>query len=386
MNMKQNDSSDLQHSDIVSSSLYRRFITAFALMAIVPLLVFGYFVTIYIIPTFQTIENLPLVTFFTVMSALVGFFMMRKVLLTFLRLKKYTLDIAKEKLITIHERPEDSELNEMVTSLNSIIGRLLNNQEELKRQNEILQQRYEEIQRLGTIKEGLVRMIAHDVNNFIVIIGAAMELLASGEFDADTQLKMKYHSNLQFSIDSLRHMIDNMLNIEGIESGEGSFSFEVLDLDQLSSECLRPLKLRFENNRKRLVHLTKSAPKPVNADRDLISRVIWNLLWNAEQHTSDGGLVSLSVGTESDGRSVFLRVSDDGDGIPESIRGKIFDKFFQGKGDRGRKGTTGLGLAFCDLAVKMHGGSIDVESEEGQGSTFTIHLPVAQPNGANTST
>ncbi len=236
----------VNRNDVVSSSIYRKFIISYALMAVVPLLVFGYFVTVYIIPEFQTVENLLLITVLTVFLAVIGFLMMRNILIAFLKLKKYTRDVAEERLISINERPQDQDVSEMVLSLNRIIGCLLHHHEEFKSQRDKLQERYDEIQRLGKSKEELVRMIAHDVKNFIILISAHVELLASGGFDGDLQRRNKYLQGLKFSVMSLKHMIDNMLYIESMESGQRSFNLELLDLQELSHECLTPLKLLFE--------------------------------------------------------------------------------------------------------------------------------------------
>jgi signal transduction histidine kinase len=111
----------------------------------------------------------------------------------------------------------------------------------------------------------------------------------------------------------------------------------------------------------------------VAADSDLILRVLTNLLDNATKFTPKGGNITLSV--ERTRQEVLFAVSDSGPGIPPESRLRVFDRFARLESAEGVKGT-GLGLAFCKLAVEAHGGRIWVESETGYGSTFCFTLPL----------
>jgi signal transduction histidine kinase len=116
----------------------------------------------------------------------------------------------------------------------------------------------------------------------------------------------------------------------------------------------------------------------ISADERLIERIIANILSNAIKHSHAGGEVIIRVApTEKDG-GVAILTQDFGEGIPRKYHAKIFEKFCHaGLRDLGRKTDTGLGLAFCKMAVEAHGGSITVESAPGKGSRFTITLPGA---------
>jgi signal transduction histidine kinase len=117
----------------------------------------------------------------------------------------------------------------------------------------------------------------------------------------------------------------------------------------------------------------------VMADASLIGRVVENLVSNAFKYTESGGTIEVSV--EPGGPVVNVRVRDDGEGIPPEYHTRIFEKFVQvtqANGQPLRKGT-GLGLAFCRMAVCAHGGQIRVESAPGQGSVFTFSLPLGGP-------
>ena len=108
-------------------------------------------------------------------------------------------------------------------------------------------------------------------------------------------------------------------------------------------------------------------------DADLVRRVLENLISNAIKFTrSDGGRIV--VGVDQNGRGAVLSVTDNGEGIPVEQHKRIFEKFGQTEAGSKRQNSTGIGLAFCRLAVEAHGGKIGVRSAPGEGSTFWFSL------------
>jgi PAS domain S-box-containing protein len=120
--------------------------------------------------------------------------------------------------------------------------------------------------------------------------------------------------------------------------------------------------------------LAPDLPK-IYADQGKIARVLTNLLDNALKFTPAGGQVQVSTQLDTPG-FIAIRVSDTGPGIPEEYREKVFDRFTQIPGQKGRRRGSGLGLTFCRLAVEAHGGTIWIEPREGGGSVFAFTLPV----------
>jgi signal transduction histidine kinase len=168
-------------------------------------------------------------------------------------------------------------------------------------------------------------------------------------------------------------LIDSLLNLGRLESGETELkktSVSPASLVQEAIEQIRPLAL---NKGQTLAAGSLPDLPEVFADRDLILRVLTNLLENAVKFTLEEGRVALSV--EHKGEQVLFAVSDTGPGIPPEHRQRIFDRFTRLESAEGIKGT-GLGLAFCRLAVEAHGGRIWVESEPGHGATFYFTLPL----------
>lgn len=153
-----------------------------------------------------------------------------------------------------------------------------------------------------------------------------------------------------------------------------------IDLRHLAEQAVEAMQLLAGEKNIRLV--VQGPEIPLHVDRDLIRRVFINLIGNAVKFAPPGGQVTISV-SASEGRTM-ARVHDDGCGIPEQYHQQIFEKFAQVDTCRlEHKHSTGLGLAFCRLAVVAHGGNIGVESRPGEGSTFWFTLPVSRVTDAD---
>ncbi len=115
----------------------------------------------------------------------------------------------------------------------------------------------------------------------------------------------------------------------------------------------------------------------VNGDRERIEQVITNIVSNAVKYTPDGGKIDMLVGTS--GRNVFVRVTDNGIGIPEKDLPRLFDRFYRVDKARSREsGGTGLGLSIAQEILNQHKGSIEISSEYGKGTSVLITMPAAE--------
>lgn len=167
-------------------------------------------------------------------------------------------------------------------------------------------------------------------------------------------------------------MIGSLLDINRLEAGEMPVERQPVDLGEIAADAARAVSGLAIGRR-----LTQVAPQGLvmsNCDAALIRRVVSNLLGNALKFTPPSGSITLTV-ARVDGRP-YVEVADTGPGIPPDFIGRVFDKFSQaGEGRAKKRYSTGLGLAFCKLAVEAHGGAIGVTSEVGVGSRFSFHLP-----------
>ena len=175
-------------------------------------------------------------------------------------------------------------------------------------------------------------------------------------------------------------MIDDLLNVGKFEAGELRLVLGPIYLPTLLADQLESHRSQAEKDGKTLTVRAPAELPTVMADLALISRVVDNLLSNALKYTDIGGEIQIEA--ERRDNQIVVRVSDNGVGIPAEYQARIFEKFVQVTEPNGaplRKGT-GLGLAFCRLAVEAHGGKIKVESTPGYGSIFLFTLPLNQNN------
>ncbi|HEY4581048.1 MAG TPA: ATP-binding protein [Candidatus Acidoferrales bacterium] len=252
-----------------------------------------------------------------------------------------------------------------------------------QRHNRELEQAYADLRRAETRRDDLTSMIVHDLRNPLTVITTSLELLSNlmrnpnhVQSDSTTRFLQRARSASQ----RMLSMIDDLLNVRKFEAGELQLALAPLSLSELVIEKQEAVRAQAQQEGKSLTVDAPADVPAVQADASLIGRVVDNLLSNAFKYTEKDGHITLRL--ESDGQVVTLRVSDDGEGIPPQHHRRIFEKFAQvvdpATGLALRKGS-GLGLALCRMAVEAHGGRIWVESNPGQGSTFSFTLPVNPP-------
>jgi PAS domain S-box-containing protein len=243
-------------------------------------------------------------------------------------------------------------------------------EQELSSQKKHLQESYEQLKQLEVARDTLFHMIVHDMRSRLTVLMMGLELLEK------TELKNIKHANRQVLLralsttTTLSQMVNSLLDISKMESGEMKLKMTRCDLAALAQRLVSVYELQRENRK----FIIDAPPKPVeiSCDADLILRVIQNLFSNALKFTPGDGTIIIKIRTLEEGARVS--VEDTGIGIPSQHLPRIFDKFYQAES---RERSTGLGLTFCKLAIELHGGHIGVESEIGEGSTFWFILPSA---------
>jgi two-component system OmpR family sensor kinase len=167
-------------------------------------------------------------------------------------------------------------------------------------------------------------------------------------------------------------LVEDMLVLARADAGGYPLRQVTLYLDELLAECRRVAEVIAAGQGVSL-RVSPLAELPWVGDEDLLRRMLLNVLQNAVQHTRPGGAVTIDVSSTASG--VAVRVSDQGDGIPEQDQARIFDRFVQL--DPARRGSgTGLGLPIARWIAEAHGGTLVLERSEASGSTFCIVLPV----------
>jgi signal transduction histidine kinase len=241
----------------------------------------------------------------------------------------------------------------------------------LRRQRRQLEESYAALKRLEAMRDNLTHMVVHDMRSPLAVIGGFLSLLESYEAANLSPNGLQFIRESRHSIDELVEMINSMLDVSKLEAGGMKLHRTACDLGALAREVLH----RFDPIRgaRQLVLDAPANPVKVPGDAGLISRIMQNLAGNAFNYTSAAGSIRIAISRV--GRQARVTVTDDGPGIPAGYHTKIFEKFVQVE-DLNAKLGTGLGLAFCKLAVEIHGGCIGVDSEIGKGSTFWFTLPL----------
>ncbi|HYS06258.1 MAG TPA: response regulator [Candidatus Dormibacteraeota bacterium] len=252
--------------------------------------------------------------------------------------------------------------------------------DELEKNRLEIEKKNQKLIRMEGFKESMMQMVVHDLKNPLASIMGNVQLIQMSEETVNPARLKELLQRTQESARQLMRMILNILQIGKLEEQKMPLNLERVTLRHLAQENVDEMtglsardNIRVENR------VPPDLPSPL-ADRELISRVIANLLNNAFKHTPGGGQVIIDARREED--AVVLTVSDTGEGIPEDLQPRIFEKFVGGESDTSKRMLydSGLGLTFCRLAVECHGGSIWLKSKPGEGTTVFISLALAGPS------
>jgi len=243
-----------------------------------------------------------------------------------------------------------------------------------------LQDSFQQLQKLELLRDNLTHMIVHDMRSPLQGITGHLELL---EMSLGESLGEDDKSSLQSTIASaqkLVEMISSLLDVSRMEAGQMPLNREVCDLGKVAEEAVKLLGGLFTQSP--VVIERSPEGSELICDKEIMQRIISNLLGNAAKYAPRGSEIRLSIQRLPD--TLRVSVIDRGPGIPPEYHSVIFEKFGQAGLDARRTAySTGLGLTFCKLAVEQHGGQIGVESEPGKGSTFWFTLPAAPRTSSN---
>lgn len=236
----------------------------------------------------------------------------------------------------------------------------------------------ERLEELLRLREELANMIMHDLRNPLGVMSGGMELL-DDELEAET--KSEYVDSLmetmKRSVWRMQRLVETLLDITRLEEGRMALHLAPVGVIALIEEVVTEERHLAANHGVALESIALADIPLVMVDRDVVQRMLINLLDNALKFTPRGGRVWVDARLQ-DGQ-VQVDVVDTGPGIPLEERERIFEKFTQVQGRIGGLRGLGLGLAFCRMAVEAHGGSIWVEDgPQGNGSRFVFTLPRSQ--------
>lgn len=228
------------------------------------------------------------------------------------------------------------------------------------------------------LREDMTHTMVHDLRNPLGNIYGGLEMVTDGMLGPVLPEQREILEIAQHSARRMIELVTAILDVSRLESGRMPLEQRAFDLADLIAEALTAQATLAGDKQIRLGSRIPSELPPAWGDENLIARVLQNLIGNAIKFTPPEGVVQVTAIREASQAKLIVQVSDTGSGIPPAIQSRLFQKFVSGE-QAGRG--SGLGLAFCKLAVEAHGGRIWVESTPGRGTTFSFSLAVA-PAGA----
>jgi signal transduction histidine kinase len=235
-----------------------------------------------------------------------------------------------------------------------------------------------ERKKVEQMKNEFISTVSHELRTPVTSIRGSLGLLAGGVAGELTKQARELVDIATSNSERLILLINDILDIEKIESGKMRFNLGPVRLREVLDTALQANRGYAQRFGVELVLAGEAPDITVTADGDRLLQVLANLLSNAAKFSPAGGKVEVSAARRGDG--VRVQVRDHGSGIPADFQDKIFGKFSQAdSSDTRRLGGTGLGLSIAKAIVEKHGGTIGFETAPGAGTTFHFDLPLAPP-------
>ncbi|MFZ5802809.1 MAG: ATP-binding protein [Candidatus Omnitrophota bacterium] len=233
-----------------------------------------------------------------------------------------------------------------------------------------------DVRRLENLRRDFVANVSHELRTPLTSIRGFLETLLT-ELSSGREQEKHFLQMMQEDTDRLTRLIDDLLELSKIESGEVPLSCKRLDLRAEIGKVLEASAPSLARKKIRIDNAIGAEPAIfVSADPDRLQQVLVNLVDNAVKFNKEGGLIRFSACR--DGAIVRVEIEDTGIGIPEKVIPRIFERFFRADKARSRElGGTGLGLAIVKHIIEAHSGAVHCSSRLGQGSVFSFTLPAA---------
>ncbi len=230
--------------------------------------------------------------------------------------------------------------------------------------------------RLTAIKNEFIGNITHELKTPISTVSVAIEAMKNFNALQNPERTQEYLGIASQELNRLSLLVDKVLRLSMFETQQVELKYEWFDLKELVEEVMASMQLQFERYGAdvQLHSQSDDFSIAIMADRMHITSVIYNLLDNALKYSKEKPQITINI--EAKDEQVILQVKDNGIGIPASYKDKVFDKFFRvPHGDKHNIKGYGLGLSYVAHIIAQHKGTVDIESEEGKGTTFIIKLP-----------
>ena len=228
---------------------------------------------------------------------------------------------------------------------------------------------------LDNMRKEFVADVSHELKTPITSIMGYADTLLEGEYDRQTQ--DKFLGVIASEARRMAKLVTDLLTLSRFDNNQVTQEKEVFDLGELVKQCQEKLQPQINQKKHQIECFVTANVPPVYADKDGIQRVVLNILTNSIKYTKEKGHIKIYVGFVYN--DAYIKVIDNGLGIPEEDLAKIFERFYRVDKARTREmGGTGLGLSIAKEILDKNDGSIDIKSEQGKGTEVVIRIPTKQ--------
>lgn len=232
-----------------------------------------------------------------------------------------------------------------------------------------------EHERLDNMRKEFVADVSHELKTPITSIMGYSDTLLEGEYDEKTQ--KEFLGVIASEARRMAKLVTDLLELSRIDSNRKKIKKESFDLGKLVKESQAKLAIEIKKKNHQVENFVTADVPPVFADKDDIQRVVLNILTNSIKYTPDGGLIKIYVGFVYN--DAYIKIIDNGIGIPEDDLNRIFERFYRVDKARSREfGGSGLGLSIAKEILDKNGGSIDIKSKVGEGTEVVIKVPTKE--------
>lgn len=282
-------------------------------------------------------------------GAIVSYYLARSIAVPVINLNKAINNVTAGNLDTAVAIERQDEVGQLAEAFNEMTAKL--------KSNTILRQRF-------------LAGVAHELRTPLTILKANLEGITDGIISPEQE----QINSLTEEVDRLSKMVGELRDLSLLEAGQMVPEYSEVDVNTMLSQVIQKIKpLAYEKNLELILDVDDNVPH-LWADNNMLKQMVYNLIINAIRYTTDGSITVKAGWHEKD---VYIDVIDTGIGIAPADSKHIFDYFYRVDQARSKKsGGTGLGLALVKQMVTAHGGQVGVTSKLGQGSTFTVRLPL----------
>ena len=229
-------------------------------------------------------------------------------------------------------------------------------------------------------RKEFVANVSHELRTPLTNVRSYAETLRSAEGDIPQEMENSFLDIIISETDRMTHIVQDLLTLSRLDAGNTEMRFAPFSFRESVENVCRANAMEARRHGHSLTCTLAEDMPEISGDRQRLEQVVTNILGNAIKYTPDGGHIAVTGG--GSGRSVWVEVTDDGIGIPEKDRDRIFDRFYRVDKARSREsGGTGLGLSIAKEIVERHHGSLRLVPREGRGTTIRLVLPI-DPNRA----